>query len=273
MDSQSFGKSLRYKLRELELILKNIEAGDIPDRIDIDLALSKTRDLYDILLQINTQPSTESERTGKSGSGSKPVVPSDPEPVQEEKELEQEDISPDPVHKQPEDTDAEPKSSKDRVNSTQKEDRVTEQEYTAPPAPEQFDIPADTTRDEEEGNNTGKQNGQKDIEIVADRFQNSQNYLNKAMAEKKTRADLTSKMQSRPILDLRNSIGLNEKFLFIKELFKGRPDQYNHCIDMLNQTSSYEEALKFIKDNYDWKEDNDVAEKLISLIKRKHPAG
>ena len=229
MYSESFAKRLRYKFRELELILRNLETQSVPDRIDIDLALSKTRELYDILLRQTSAPSPEPEAEKIASAGTKPVVPSDPEPFEEEKEFEQEGIIPDPVHKEPE----------------------TKEEKDEPVKP----------------------NGQKDIEIVADRFQTSQNYLNKAMADKKTGTDITSKMQSRPISDLRNSIGLNEKFLFIKELFKGRPDQYNQCIDNLNQTATFEEAVKFLKENYDWEEGNKVAEKLISLVKRKHPTG
>ncbi len=251
MYSESFAKRLRYKFRELELILRNLETQSVPDRIDIDLALSKTRELYDILLRQTSAPSPEPEAEKIASAGTKPVVPSDPEPFEEEKEFEQEGIIPDPVHKEPE-----PKEEKE----FEQEGIIPDPVHKEPEKKEEKDEPVNP-------------NGQKDIEIVADRFQTSQNYLNKAMADKKTGTDITSKMQSRPISDLRNSIGLNEKFLFIKELFKGRPDQYNQCIDNLNQTATFEEAVKFLKENYDWEEGNKVAEKLISLVKRKHPTG
>ena len=92
------------------------------------------------------------------------------------------------------------------------------------------------------------------------------------MADRQSKKDISSKQQSKPISDLRNSIGLNEKFLFIKELFKGRPEQYNQCIDELNRSASFEGAISYIKENYSWEEDSEVYEKLVNLLKRKHQA-
>ncbi len=301
MDSKSFGKQLKYKLRELELIIGNIEKDVIPAKIDIDLALSKTRELYELLLNPGQAPSSVAGRTSAAETSGKPVVPSDPEPDISDEEFEQDGIIPGPVHKQPEIPDSvilkesnpENTSShtdKDETGGTTgyseeekaeqpgeteaenvPDDQVKEQVPTADDKKTEIPQSGSTDQPDAKERNSGKQNGHK--EIVADRFQDAQNYFNKAMADKKSGRDLTSKMQTRPITDLRNSIGLNEKFLFIKELFKGRPDQYNNCIDMLNQTTTYEEAIKFLKDNYEWEEDDEVAEKLINLVKRKHPAG
>lgn len=307
MDSKSIGKHLKYKLRELELIIGNIEKDVTPARIDIDLALSKTRELYELLLNTGQAPSTVTGRTSTSEMPEKPVVPSDPEPVNSDEEFEQEGIVPGPVHKQPEteDRDTSKDSKPEKTGSVSGKDGAddaagsSEEENAGlsgdtgqsgdtdakndPYGHENDQLPSadekntekpqsgSTEKNDAKLKNSGKQNGHK--EIVADRFQDAQNYINKAMADKKGGRDLTSKIQTRPITDLRNSIGLNEKFLFIKELFRGRPDQYNQCIDMLNKTTTYEEAIKFLNDSYDWEEDNEVAEKLINLVKRKHPAG
>jgi len=215
-------------------------------------------------------------------------VPSDPDPVQNEKENDADGIITDPVHKQ---MDITPENHVSPGNYVTPERDVTpeirdpadikkvaepEHDNMKPensekqPEADQPDMPSGNKEEVNDTRADKKKNGSIDIEIVADRYQSSQNYINQAMAEKQTRKDLTSRMQSKPILDLRNSIGLNEKFLFIKELFKGRPEKYNQCIDTLNQASSLEEALKFIKNNFSWSEENEVAEKLINLLKRKH---
>jgi hypothetical protein len=58
---------------------------------------------------------------------------------------------------------------------------------------------------------------------IGDKFQNNEkNFVNENLGKNKENKDLTSRLQSKPITDLRASIGINEKFLFIKELFKGK---------------------------------------------------
>lgn len=255
MCPESFIKNLNYKLRELEIIVKQIERDGEPSRIDVDLALDKTRELYDILLRLDEGSTKEIKKHKHSIPSGNPVLPSDPEPLEDEKEFEDEEIIPDPVHKY--------------MDSPNSGSHYTEQQENSGKA----DKP-ETKNINELGENTGKkQNGSHEIEIVADRFQTSHNYVNKAMADRQKKKDIAARSQSRPITDLKNSIGLNEKFLFIKELFKGRPEKYNQCIEDLNQTSSYEEALNYVKDNYLWEEGDEVAEKLLNLVKRRHQVG
>ncbi|MFO7924899.1 MAG: hypothetical protein R6U58_14530 [Bacteroidales bacterium] len=295
MYSKSFVKSLNYKLRELELIIKQFDTGNEPSRIDTDLALARTRELYDILLQLTAAPPSGKEDEVRSEHAGKPVVPSDPQPVDNNRLFEAEGIIPDPVTRQMDDSRQERKSTvqKDTGEDTKPEtdqqrtsesisesgnadrgpDKKPDREKTeAIQKDESNKEPGEKEspeRDKEEKPGK-KKNGTGDIERVADRFQSSKNYINRAMGDKQAKKDLTSKMQSKPISDLKNSIGLNEKFLFIKELFRGRPDRYNECLDTLNNASSYEEALDYIKTNYNWEEDNEVVEKFLSLVKRKH---
>ncbi len=280
MYSNTSRKTLNYKLRELELIITHINNGNEPSKIDIDLALDKTRELYNILL--NLEPGNSPAEDRHSSREDKSVVPSDPVTEQDDLTYEAEGITPYTVRKQKEEPQNEGDKNKqdpgqynedarDSGSSTEpvtdnKDGSQSEKQDKTSPASEEVKEP-DTNSAQKSDN--GKNENQ-EIEIVADRYQSSQNYINQVMADKQVKKNTISKMHSRPIIDLRNSIGLNEKFLFIKELFKGRPEKYNQCIDALNQTTSLDEAINYINENYDWKEDNEVAEKLINLIKRKH---
>jgi len=270
MYSKSFSKSLNYKLRELELIINQLESGKEHSRIDVYLALDKTRELYEILLKVAAGQPEGQERPAASPARS--VVPSDPDTAQDGRDYEAEGIIPDPVHKPKEEV----QSMRDKPEETSKLLQKTDSEKEKDEKPVQDDQ-TDPLTDKKPGAQNGitddkKKNGTQDIEIVADRYQSSQNYINRAMADKQIKKDLTARIQSRPISDLRNSIGLNEKFLFIKELFKGRPEKYNQCIDTLNQASTLDQALSYIRETYEWKEDDEVVEKLINLVKRKHQA-
>ncbi|HSW67959.1 MAG TPA: hypothetical protein VLH16_05230 [Bacteroidales bacterium] len=55
-----------------------------------------------------------------------------------------------------------------------------------------------------------------------------------------------SKMQQSPVSDLKSIIGINDKFLFINELFKGDMTAYNTAINRLNTCNKTEEALSIV---------------------------
>ena len=66
---------------------------------------------------------------------------------------------------------------------------------------------------------------------------------------------LYSKIQESKIEDLAKAISLNDKFLFIKELFKNQGEDFSKAIKLLNQCSNLEEAfaeLEKMKKFYLW---------------------
>jgi len=59
---------------------------------------------------------------------------------------------------------------------------------------------------------------------------------------------LVAKIQQNKVSDIRTVIGINDKFLFINEIFKGEMSSYNQAIEKLNQTDVFHEALQIIDD-------------------------
>ena len=53
-----------------------------------------------------------------------------------------------------------------------------------------------------------------------------------------------------PIADLKQAINLNEKLLFIKDLFNGYNLAYSEAIDIINKMTSFEAADSFLQSNY-----------------------
>ena len=87
--------------------------------------------------------------------------------------------------------------------------------------------------------------------------------------EKKSLAD---KIQKKPIKDLKTAIGINDKFIFINELFKGSLQEYNQAIETINAYNSDKEAFLFIEElkvKYNWQEKADVYVKLEEFVLRK----
>ncbi len=69
--------------------------------------------------------------------------------------------------------------------------------------------------------------------------------------------------------DVKKAIGLNDRFYFQRELFQGNADLFNQTLDQLNQLESYDSAVQFLQSNYNWGDENEVAESFLKNIKRR----
>ena len=95
--------------------------------------------------------------------------------------------------------------------------------------------------------------------------------LSKMQEEQPTVAE---KLQKTPIPDLKEAIGLNEKFLFINELFQQNADIYHDSIDQLNNCRSRNQAMEIItrdfSEKYGWDIDSKSVARLIDLVERRY---
>jgi hypothetical protein len=84
---------------------------------------------------------------------------------------------------------------------------------------------------------------------------------------------LADKLGKQPIKDLTNAIGLNEKFLFMNDLFDGENDKYKEAIETINNFSAFIEADEYInnslKDQFNWDMTSVSTQKFIILIQRR----
>lgn len=107
---------------------------------------------------------------------------------------------------------------------------------------------------------------------VADKFKSDRKTLNDSI-ENSDDKSIVSKMQKAPITDLVKAIGLNERFLFIKELFKNDGEQYSISIKILNEMDSLMHAFDYLdelKTKLDWDENSSACLKIYDLIRRKY---
>lgn len=84
---------------------------------------------------------------------------------------------------------------------------------------------------------------------------------------------LVNKMQQKSIKDLKAGIGMNEKFMFISQLFGGNAEEYNLTVDLLNKQNSYEQAFGYLRanifDKHNWDTSNSAVEQFLSLMERR----
>ena len=78
-----------------------------------------------------------------------------------------------------------------------------------------------------------------------------------------------------PITDIKAAITLNDKLLYVKDLFNGYSLAYSEAVDILNRMNSFEEAQQYLKANYvaknNWDNRPETAEKFYTLLKRRYP--
>lgn len=70
-------------------------------------------------------------------------------------------------------------------------------------------------------------------------------------------------------LSLRESIGINDKYILLRDLFAGDGDYYNEAIEHLDSFESLDEAMLYIYDNFHWNPNSKGARLLMELLARK----
>ena len=72
------------------------------------------------------------------------------------------------------------------------------------------------------------------------------------------------------IKSLRKAIGINDKFLMIRDLFGGDGDLYEQTLDALDEFESFDDCLLYIAENHpEWNPDSEGAKFLTQLLERK----
>ena len=59
------------------------------------------------------------------------------------------------------------------------------------------------------------------------------------------------------ITDLKQAIGINDKFLLLRDLFGGDTERYERTIDRLNEFDDLDDCIIYISENYDWNPSSD----------------
>ena len=70
------------------------------------------------------------------------------------------------------------------------------------------------------------------------------------------------------IASLRAAIGLNDRFLFIREIFSNNTDKYNSIIDQLDKLENQQQAVELLKANITLQK-NETSLKFVDLLKRR----
>jgi hypothetical protein len=90
---------------------------------------------------------------------------------------------------------------------------------------------------------------------------------------KQSKIDLGDSLTEAPIRDLKKAIGINDRFLYINELFRGDENMYERSIKTINSFSILPEAEYWIqrelKIKIGWNDSNETVKQFDQLVKRR----
>ncbi|NNU34754.1 hypothetical protein HK413_13090 [Mucilaginibacter sp. S1162] len=86
--------------------------------------------------------------------------------------------------------------------------------------------------------------------------------------------NITEQAGVQPVTNLKAAITLNDKLLYIKDLFNGYSLAYSEAIEILNRFNTFEEANRFLNKNYiaknNWEAKPETMDKFFALLKRRY---
>ena len=250
-------------IKELEQIVDDFKNCPDVSSLQIRIAKSKCRNAIEIL-EIIKEEGQERVTISKEEEKKEPLIEEKPqqatvvEPTKEVTEKAEDVIIESPSHNFKDDDILDIFNDSEDNESVVAPDPIETQEvHNVPEPPQEKEAPAVETP-------IIKNKKPQETTIIAEQFNQNANWINEAMGSN-SKPELS---KGKKVTDLFESIGISDKFLYIKEIFNGDGTLYNDTITKINETNSFEEAYDIIVKHVD-DEENETFKSLIELIKRK----
>lgn len=86
--------------------------------------------------------------------------------------------------------------------------------------------------------------------------------------------DLNQSINLNRVKDIKSIINLNDKLLFIKDLFNGYSLAYSEAIELLNRYENFSDADLFLQNNYaeknNWNAKSETVDKLYTILRKRY---
>ena len=261
MDQSKLLQLVKKDLEELKDLTNELTVSESISKIEIEIALSKSKLIYqelELLKEMNLSDvetekpfikEAKKEEKPVNISEAKVVVEVEPEVTEQPNETPTEILVEDEPNLNGE-VKHEPNEVINESNLEVEEEIKVEKKIE--------DIAEDSSQ-----NNEIKEEEEPSI-VLGETFAAGKS-INETASENQT---LDQKIASSPINRLEPAIGLNDRFLFMRELFEGNSDNYNHAIKEIDQMNNLKEAVDYLSINYKWKK-TEASLKFVELVKRR----
>ena len=104
------------------------------------------------------------------------------------------------------------------------------------------------------------------VTTIADAMSGSKHTLADTLSHP---APLAEQITHSATTSLRDAIGINDKFLLIRDLFAGDEHEYEKAITELDSFDNLDDCLIYIAENYAWNPNSEGAKFMMQLLERK----
>jgi len=216
-------------IQDIEKLVGNLQNSPEGSTLELDLALSKLRNVYDMLTVIRTDMALAG-RPVASKPGP-PVVKEDPGVVEEESPVREE----------------KPAAAEEESPVREEKPAVAEEK---PPVKEPEPVQA------------------RNPEIIAEKFE-AESSINENLAGNRE-PDMDSKLMGQPIDSIGRNIGINDRFLIIRELFDGDSASFGKLVEGLEKAGDLNSANQLLKKQFKEVPEHEGVLILANLVKRKY---
>lgn len=152
------------------------------------------------------------------------------------------------------------------VVKEKKEQVIATEEKKAKPAPVS-QYPA-----EEKEKTEIQENKTPETTIFADTFSHLPESLNEQLSSLREDDNASGILKTKPLINLSDAIGVNDRFLFIREIFGGNREYYEQAISRLNDAADITDAKAIIQSYTGKSDETEASNQLLDLVKRKFPS-
>lgn len=231
-------EAIYLHLDEVQQLVAEFGANGKVYSIDIDLALDKLRNVYDLMLSLKIESLSNAD------------VEVDPTEV--------------PLEINPQVQFVEEPKLVAQVKETSIGDTIRAQITKEDDEAAEIEREKERTRAEKESR----------VRTPQSNYTNTENYkenpvYNEEPVTQKNQVDITSYIKSKPISNITAAIGLNEKFELIQNLFGGDKVKFEQTMNYLNAASDFNEAYEYLAGNFKWDMNSTYVQKILELIRKK----
>lgn len=114
-----------------------------------------------------------------------------------------------------------------------------------------------------------KDAGSGDRKILADKFSHLSSRINEKLGNGRKEEAAGDMAKLKPVSDLKEAIGINDRYFFIRELFNGDQKLFLTTLESMNGASKIEEARSIMIENIKGDPASEAGIQLMDLVKRK----
>ncbi len=305
MDNKKLMRILLRDVTELQELVAGIKIAETYDSIDVELLatrISGVRHMLEVLSDAAAAGKVEVEKPGREAIGVNPsavtktVIP-EPPPVEEPVTRQEIRHGETPVRKpEPVEYASKPAVKAEETVPPQPEPveyvskPAVKAEETVPPQPEPVEFvskpvvkeeapvsiqpePALSVKSEDTVKSDDMDNDDMELEeetvtegpqTLGEKFSHGRSVNDLLLEHGKT----DYKFSNMPVASLQAAIGINDRFLFTRELFEGKSDAFAEAIRKIDSFETIHDAAVYLRENFKWKK-NETSLKFIDLVKRK----